>query len=159
MTSTDNATHAGPGKGKLAQLVRRMVSAGSSPVSPASLAAFRIAFGTLCLVATIRFVAMGWVSELYIEPAHHFSYYGFGWIQPWPGWGMYLHFALMSLASLGVAVGYRYRLSIITFFLLFTYVELIDRTTYLNHYYFISLIYQPYQLSDDLSPPQSNCVP
>ena len=140
MTSTDISTYAGPGKGKLTQLVRRIVSAGSSPVSPASLAAFRIAFGTLCLVATVRFLAMGWVSELYIEPDHHFSYYGFGWIQPWPGWWMYLHFALMGLASLGVALGYRYRLSITAFFLLFTYVELIDRTTYLNHYYFISLI-------------------
>ena len=140
MTSTDNATHAGPGKGKLAQLVGRVTSAGFRQVSPASLAAFRIAFGTLCLVATIRFVAMGWVSELYIQPDHHLSYYGFGWIQPWPGWGMYLHFALMGLASLGVALGYRYRLSITAFFLLFTYAELIDRTTYLNHYYFISLI-------------------
>ena len=91
-------------------------------------------------MAIIRFMAMGWVSELYIEPAHHFTYYGFGWVQPWPGWGMYLHFALMGLASLGVALGYRYRLSITAFFLLFTYVELIDRTTYLNHYYFVSLV-------------------
>ncbi len=46
----------------------------------------------------------------------------------------------MGLASLGVALGYRYRLCIIAFFLLFTYVELIDRTTYLNHYYFVSLV-------------------
>ena len=91
-------------------------------------------------MAIIRFVSMGWVSELYIEPSHHFTYYGFGWIQPWPGWGMYVHFALMGLASLGVALGYRYRLSITAFFLLFTYVELIDQTTYLNHYYFVSLV-------------------
>ena len=53
---------------------------------------------------------------------------------------MYLHFALLWLASLGVALGYRYRLSITAFFLLFTYVELIDKATYLNHYYFISLV-------------------
>ena len=122
------------------QLTSRVTVAGSQPISASSLAAFRIAFGTLSVVAIIRFVGMGWVSELYIEPAHHFTYYGFGWVQPWPGWGMYLHFGLMGLASLGVALGYRYRLSIVAFFLLFTYVELIDRTTYLNHYYFISLI-------------------
>ena len=53
---------------------------------------------------------------------------------------MYLHFALLGLASLGVALGYRYRLSVLAFFLLFTYVELIDRTTYLNHYYLVSLL-------------------
>ena len=127
-------------KSRLSKLSSRLSAAGSQPVSAASLAAFRIAIGTLGVIATVRFVAMGWVSELYIEPAHHFTYYGFGWVQPWPGWGMYLHFALMGLASLGVALGYRYRLSIVAFFLLFTYVELIDRTNYLNHYYFISLV-------------------
>ena len=52
---------------------------------------------------------------------------------------MYIHFALIGLASLCVALGFRYRLSIIAFFLLFTYVELIDKTTYLNHYYWVSL--------------------
>ena len=53
---------------------------------------------------------------------------------------MYLHFALLGAASLGVAIGYRYRLSIAAFFVLFTYVELLDKTTYLNHYYWLSLV-------------------
>ena len=114
--------------------------AGSQPVSPASAAAFRIIFGLGGVLAVIRFAANGWISELYIEPAHHFTYYGFGWVQAWPGWGMHLHFALLGLASLGVALGYRYRLSIIAFFLLFIYVELIEQATHLNHYYFVSLI-------------------
>ena len=74
----------------------------------------------------VRFVANGWVSDVYIEPAYHFTYAGFAWVQPWPAWGMYMHFGMLGLASLGVALGYRYRLSIATFFLLFTYVELID---------------------------------
>ncbi len=117
----------------------KVIRAGSEPVSPASAAIFRIILGVVGVFAVLRIAAKGWISELYIEPAHHFSYYGFGWIQPWPGWGMYLHFALLGLASLGVALGYRYRLSITAFFLLFTYIELIDKTTYLNHYYFISL--------------------
>ena len=121
-------------------LISKVMHAGSQPVSPASTAAFRILFGLLGVAAVVRFVANGWVSELYIEPTYHFSYYGFGWIKAWPGWGMYLHFALLGLASLCVALGYRYRLSIAAFFLLFTYIELIDQTTYLNHYYFVSLI-------------------
>ena len=117
----------------------RIILIGSQPVSAASAAAFRIMFGLLGIVAVCRFAAKGWISELYIEPAHHFTYSGFWWIQPWPGWGMYVHFVLLGLASLGVALGYRYRLSIVAFFLLFTYVELIDKTTYLNHYYWVSL--------------------
>ena len=123
-----------------ASLAGRFIRAGAEPAPAESAAAFRIIFGVIGLIAVVRFAANGWISDLYIEPAHHFSYYGFGWVQPWPGWGMYLHFALLALASLGVALGYRYRLSIIAFFLLFTYVELIDRTTYLNHYYLVSAL-------------------
>ena len=109
-------------------------------MSPSSLAAFRVVFGLLGFIAVVRFVANGWVSEVYVEPAYHLSYAGFAWVQPWPAWGMYVHFALLALASLGVVLGYRYRQSIIAFFLLFTYVELIDQTTYLNHYYLVSLL-------------------
>ncbi len=120
-------------------LLDRIHALGSQPASAASAAAFRVLFGLLGLVAVCRFAAKGWISDLYIEPAHHFTYSGFWWVQPWPAWGMYAHFALLGLASLGVALGYRYRLSIVAFFLLFTYAELIDKTTYLNHYYWVSL--------------------
>ena len=117
----------------------RVLLVGSHPISAASAAAFRVMFGLLGLAAVIRFASKGWIDDLYVEPAHHFTYSGFWWVQPWPGWGMYAHFALLGLASVGVALGYRYRLSIVAFFLLFTYVELIDKTTYLNHYYWVSL--------------------
>ncbi len=136
-----------PFPGETASAGARLAGLGSlvatsllKPVSPYSAAAFRVVFGLLGLAAVVRFAVNGWISQLYVEPVHHFSYYGFGWVQPWPGWGMYLHFALLALASLGVALGYRYRLSIIAFFLLFTYVQLIDRTTYLNHYYLVSVL-------------------
>ena len=118
----------------------RLARLGARPVSAASAAAFRIAFGLLGIVAVIRFGAKGWISEIYIQPAHHFTYSGFWWIQPWPEWGMYAHFVLLGLSSLCVALGFKYRISIAAFFLLFTYVELIDKTTYLNHYYWVSLV-------------------
>ena len=124
----------------ITRLLDRAVVAGSHPVSGASAAAFRIAFGTLGVIAVLRFAARGWIDELYITPEHHFTYSGFWWVQPLPGWGMYAHFALLGLASIGVALGYRYRLSIAAFFLLFTWVELLDKTTYLNHYYLVSLL-------------------
>ena len=37
-------------------------------------------------------------------------------------------------------LGFFYRIAAVIFFLVFTYVEMIDVTTYLNHYYFISLV-------------------
>jgi vitamin K-dependent gamma-carboxylase len=107
------------------------------PVDVASLAAFRIAFGALLLGAALRYFAHGWIAEYFLIPRHFFTYWGFGWVKPWPGVGMYLHFALMALCGLGVLVGYRYRVSIIGYALLFAYAQLIDKAHYLNHYYLV----------------------
>ena len=109
-------------------------------VDAASLAVFRIVFGLVGALIVARFFAYGWIGELYIEPAHHFTYLGFGWVKPWPVWGMYIHFTALGLLALGIAAGYSYRLCALLFFLGFTYVELLDKTTYLNHYYFAALV-------------------
>lgn len=91
------------------------------------------------LISLIRFAAKGWISKLYIEPDFFFSYYGFEWVQPLGEW-TYLIFMVCGLSALFVSIGYKYRTAIIVFFLSFTYIELMDKTTYLNHYYFISLL-------------------
>lgn len=120
--------------------VRSSLAGTNRPVDAASAAAFRVIFGLLCLAVVVRYFAHGWIGPLYLEPAHHFAYPGFGWLEPWPGWGMHAHFAVLGLLSLGIAAGYRLRLCAALFFLGFTYVELLDRTTYLNHHYLISLV-------------------
>ena len=93
----------------------------------------------MMFLSIVRFWSYGWIDKLYIQPKFFFSYYGFEFVKPM-GEFTYLLFALCGLSAIGVALGYRYRLSIITFFLSFTYIELMDKTTYLNHYYFISLL-------------------
>ena len=108
------------------------------PIFP--LITFRILFGFIMLVSIIRFAWKGWIYELYIEPQFFFPFLGFEWVQPLGDPGMYLLFAAMGLAALGIMVGFFYRLSASVFFLSFTYVELIDKTNYLNHYYFVSII-------------------
>lgn len=105
----------------------------------APLAVFRIFFGLLMLVSIIRFAANGWIQKLYIEPEFFFSYYGFEWVQPLGGF-TYLIFLICGVSAIFVSLGLKYRLAIITFFLSFTYIELMDKTTYLNHYYFISVL-------------------
>jgi hypothetical protein len=108
-------------------------------VDAASLAAFRILFGLLMACAMIRFAAKGWIKALYLDPAYHFSYWGLDWIRPLGAFGTYALFAGIFLAALGLATGWRPRLCALAFTLLFAYVELIDKTTYLNHYYFITV--------------------
>ncbi|MBK9284424.1 MAG: HTTM domain-containing protein [Sphingobacteriaceae bacterium] len=112
----------------------------TSQVSIAPLVIFRIAFGILMSASIIRFIYMGWVEKMYILPKVYFPFFGFEWIKPLPALGMYIVFGLLLITALFILIGFLYRISTISFFLLFTYVELIDKTNYLNHYYFISLI-------------------
>lgn len=110
------------------------------PASILPLVVFRIGFGSLMLVGTLRFVLNGWVETFYVQPVFHFTYLGFDWIKPLPALGMVAVFAVLALLSVLIALGLFYRFSIAAFFVLFTYVELIDKAFYLNHYYLVSLL-------------------
>lgn len=105
----------------------------------APLAVFRIGFGIMMLWSIIRFWSHGWIEKLYLEPKFHFSYYGFEWVKPLGNF-TYIIFIICGLAALFVALGLKYKIAIVTFFLSFTYIEFMDKTTYLNHYYFISML-------------------
>ena len=111
----------------------------SEKISASPLALFRILFGIMMFISIVRFWYYGWIEKFYIEPKFFFSYYGFQWVKPLGEW-TYLLFIISGLSSIFVAIGYRYRIAIISFFLSFTYIELMDKTTYLNHYYFISIL-------------------
>lgn len=108
------------------------------PVTP--LVAFRIIFGALAVFSALRFCYYGWVDSLYIQPKFHFHYLWFEWVQPLPGNWMYLPFVLMTVGGLGILLGAFYRISAVVYFLSFTYVELLDKANYLNHYYFVSIV-------------------
>ena len=100
---------------------------------------FRIMFGFIMAFSMIRFYSKGWIKTLYLDPKFHFSYFGFEWVAPL-GNATYLLFFLCFILSIMIALGYYYRQAIILFFITFTYIELMDKTTYLNHYYFISVL-------------------
>jgi vitamin K-dependent gamma-carboxylase len=110
------------------------------PYDIASLAVFRILFGLLMAGAVVRYVQMGWIRRFYVEPDFHFKYWGFEWVQAPPTWGVHLLFAAMFVLALCIAVGFFYRAAIVAFLVVFTYVELLDVTNYLNHYYQVTLL-------------------
>ena len=109
-------------------------------VSITPLVSFRIAFGLLMLLSMLRFMWRGWVDSVYVHPKFHFTYMGFDWVHPMGHTGMWVLFIALALSTLFITLGLFYRAAIIFFFVGFTYVELLEVTTYLNHYYFISLI-------------------
>ena len=111
----------------------------SKNYSASPLIIFRIGFGFMMLYSIIRFWSKDWIYTLYLQPKFHFTYYGFEWVKPL-GNLTYLLFFICCLSAFFVALGFKSRVAIITFFLSFTYIELMDKTTYLNHYYFISIL-------------------
>lgn len=110
-----------------------------SPTSPAPLAVFRIGFGLMMALSIVRFWWNGWIEKLYLEPTYFFSYRYFEWVNPLGDW-TYLLFGVAFLSALLMMAGWKYRIASVAFFLSFTYIELMDKTTYLNHYYFVSLL-------------------
>ena len=118
-------------KGKLIHLLYK-----ETPIAP--LVIFRIIIGCVLLYGTVRTGMKGWIKELYVEPSIHFPF--FESIAPLPELGMYLCFLLMAISAIGIIVGGFYRISTASYFLIFTYIELIDKTYYLNHYYLVSLL-------------------
>lgn len=112
----------------------------TEPISAASLVVYRWAFGLLLAFGCVRFVAAGWIEELYVSPHLTLGYPGLEWIVPLPRLGMYAVFVSLTALALLVAAGVWMRGAALVFSLGFTYVELLDQTCYLNHYYLVSLL-------------------
>ena len=85
------------------------------------------------------YLSRHWLDEFWIEPRFLFKYYGLSWVDPWPGYVLYLHWAAMGLFALFIAAGFLYRFSAALFFVSYTYFFLLDETRYQNHTYLICL--------------------
>lgn len=105
----------------------------------AAIAVFRIGFGIILFIDIIRY---GWVLCMecyYLDPQFLFKYYGFEWVQPWPGKWLYWHHAALAVCAAGITLGLYYRTCIILFTLGFSYLFLLDQARYLNHFYMVIL--------------------
>jgi len=105
-----------------------------------SLAFFRIAFGLIMCWEVCRYFYYGWIKRYWIDPDFYFTYGYFHWLSPWDGNLMYIHFFFLGVLAIFIALGLFYRLSSILFFIGFTYIFLLDKSNYLNHFYLISLL-------------------
>jgi uncharacterized membrane protein YphA (DoxX/SURF4 family) len=110
------------------------------PTDAASLATFRILFGAIMVWEVYRYHRFARIVRNYIEPQFHFTYEFFPFVSPLPGQLMYLVFFVWAVSALGLAIGFFYRVSALLFFLSYTYVFLLDKAEYNNHYYLIILL-------------------
>ena len=112
----------------------------NQPIDIAGLVFFRISFGIILLCEVFRYFDHNWIRRYWINPDFYFTYEGFSWVTPWSGDGMYYHFYFLGILAFFIAIGFLYRISTVLFFLGFTYIFLLDKTNYLNHFYLIILL-------------------
>jgi vitamin K-dependent gamma-carboxylase len=122
------------------RLGARVHAALGAPVDIAWLAGLRVLFGVAMCTSMLRYIAYGWIDTFFVNPTFHFKYYGFGWLETLPRLGMHALFWALAALALLMAVGLWFRVAALLFTLGFAYLQLVDVTTYLNHYYLATLL-------------------
>jgi len=120
--------------------IARLTEALFRRVDIAWLAAYRVLFGLAMAVSMQRFLAYGWVEELLVAPRFRFHYWGFAWVAPLSGGSMRMLFWILAGLGLAVAAGFAFRVTAPLLAAGLTYIQLIDVSTYLNHYYLAGLL-------------------
>lgn len=105
------------------------------PVSSASFVVLRAGMGLIVAAEIWRYFHHGWIDRYWVEPEFHFKYAGFGWVQPLPGIGMHVLFAVMFGAAMAMLFRQSARWGATTVALLFSYQFLLEQARYLNHFY------------------------
>lgn len=109
-------------------------------IDNSSLIVFRIIFGALCFLESVGAIFTGWVTRTLVEPKFTFNFIGFEFLQPLPGNWMYVYYVLMGIFGLLIMLGYKYRLSMLAFTLMWSCTYLMQKSSYNNHYYLLMLL-------------------
>ena len=109
-------------------MIERLLERARRPHDAAALVVFRIVLGAIVSISALRFLAYGWVDELFVKPAFFFKYWGFTWVQPLPASGMHALFVALAVMGVMFAAGIAHRIVAPLLFVAFAYVQLIDVT-------------------------------
>ena len=109
-------------------------------IDNSALIVFRIFFGLLIFLESIGAIITGWVNRILVTPEFTFTFIGFEWLQPLPEQWMYVYYVVMGVFGIFVMLGYKYRLSVIAFTLMWTVTYLMQKSSYNNHYYLLILL-------------------
>ena len=113
-----------------------------TPVDNSALIVFRMIFGFLITAEAWGAIMTGWVRRVLVEPEFTFNFIGFDFLQSFPGPGphMYVWFAVMGIFGVMVTVGYRYRVAMVAYALMWSTVYFMQKSSYNNHYYLLMLL-------------------
>lgn len=117
----------------------RVVAAGGRAVDGTSIAVLRIAVGAVAALSAARMAWRGWVDSLLVAPEHHLRHPGLEWVPVPPAAGIWALVAVVFVAGVLLAIGWRTRATAAATLVAFAWIELIESTLYLNHYWFLTL--------------------
>lgn len=101
---------------------------------------FRTVFGLLITIEAFGAIATGWLRRTLVEPPFTFNFIGFDFLQYLQGDLLYYYFVVMGIFGVFVMIGFKYRLSMIAYALMWTCVYLMQKSSYNNHYYLMMLL-------------------
>lgn len=119
---------------------QKLAQAATAPRDASGLAVFRVFFGLIISWSALRFFVNDWIDQFFTTPTYFFSFWATPFITAPSSFAIHAIFAALVASGLLVALGLFYRPAVFITAALFTYVELIDVTNYLNHYYLVSLL-------------------
>lgn len=105
-----------------------------------NLVLFRAIFGLLITLEAFGAIATGWVKKVLVAPDFTFNFIGFNFLQYLQGEWMYFYFAVMGIFGIGVMLGYKYKISMFGYAILWSGAYLMQKTAYNNHYYLLMLL-------------------
>lgn len=108
------------------------------PIDAASVVAFRVGFGLVMLADAIFHLLSQPLDMMYVKPTFMFRYFGFEWV-PLIGENIHALYVLIAIASVGLILGFLYRLSALVVFIGTAWIFLQDQALYLNHMYMLIL--------------------
>jgi vitamin K-dependent gamma-carboxylase len=94
--------------------------------------------GMLC-ISMLRLLAYGWWKTFFLNP-FQFKYWGFGWVQTLPPAALQALICVLAVLAVAMAAGLFFRAATLLFLTGFVYLQLLDVTNYLNHYYLAALL-------------------
>ncbi|WP_452219732.1 HTTM domain-containing protein [Lacinutrix salivirga] len=109
-------------------------------IDNSALIVFRVIFGLLCFLESVGAIFTGWIKRTLIDPEFTFNFIGLDFLQPLPGNWMYVYYAIMGFFGLLIMVGYKYRLSMLTFTIMWSATYFMQKASYNNHYYLLILL-------------------
>lgn len=109
-------------------------------VDNSALVVFRVFFGLLITIEAWGGIWTGWIERTLIEPQFTFNFIGFEFLQPLPGNGMLWYYGVMGVFGIFVMLGFKYRMSMLVYGLMWASVYLMQKSSYNNHYYLLMLL-------------------